>query len=134
LTGWSAIVNSPNRPIGKSDIFKVPHHGSENAHSDEVWETMVDKNALGILTSKIGGRSNIPKPSDIKRLKKYLPHLFCTSEPVTKKQKRDRTVEKTINSTVKNRVPLNGEIGQIQLRIDINSGIAVRLKGPAKKL
>lgn len=134
LTGWSAIVNSPNRPIGKSDVFKIPHHGSETAHSNDVWTNMVEKDGIGVLTSKIGGRSNIPKPGDIKRLKGYITHLFCTSEPLTKKQKRDRTVEKTIKSIVKKRVPLNGEIGHIQLRIDNNSGITVRLKSPAKKL
>ncbi len=133
-TGWSAIVNSPNRPIGKSDVFKIPHHGSKTAHSNDVWTNMVEKDAIGVLTSKIGGRSNIPKPVDIKRLKEYVTNLFCTSEPLTKRQKRDRTVEKTIKSIVKKRVPLSGEIGQIQLRIDNTSEIKVRLKSPAKKL
>lgn len=133
-TGWSVIVNSPNRPLDKSKIFKIPHHGSENAHYHRTWKDMVEDEAIGILTTKIGGKASIPKKSDIQRLKKYVPNLFITLEPSSKKQKYDRVVEKTIKSVLKKRIPLYGEIGQIQIRISKNSRINVRLKEPAKKL
>jgi hypothetical protein len=134
LTGWSAIVVSPNRPQRKSMLFKIPHHGSENAHSHKVWHEMVESEPIGILTTKIGGRSSLPKESDIRRLKKYTPNLFITLEPSTKLQKRDRVVEKTIKGVLKNRVPLDGTIGQIQVRIGPDSSIQVGLKDPATKL
>lgn len=133
-TGWSVIANSPNRPLNKSKIFKIPHHGSKNAHYHRTWKDMVEDEAIGILTTKIGGKASIPKKSDIKRLKKYAPDLFITLEPSSKKQKYDRVVEKTIKSVLKKRIPLYGEIGQIQIRISKNSQINVRLKEPAKKL
>ena len=134
LTGWSVIVNSPNRPKDKSMIFKIPHHGSENGHSHDVWTEMLLKDAIGILTTKIGGRSNIPKPSDIKRLRKYTPNLFCAPEPLPSKKKRDRTVEKTMNEIAKRRIPLNGKMGYIQIRTGLSSEVSVGLKIPAKKL
>lgn len=136
LTGWSAVVNSTNRPTIKSQVFKIPHHGSKNAHSHDVWEKMIADSGVGILTSKLGGRSSIPKKSDIERIKRYTPHLCCTNEPKVKKQKRDRVVEKTIKEIVKKRIPLNGAMGHIQIRFDLDSSsnIKVNLKEPAKKL
>ena len=131
LTGWSGIVDSPNRPSGKSGVFKIPHHGSKNAHSHKLWQNMMETEAVGILTTKIGGRSNIPKKSDINRLKKYTSRLFGTLEPLTKKQRHDRIVEKAIQGILKNRIPLNGDMGQIQMRMNHSSGIKVRLKEPA---
>ena len=134
LTGWSVIVNSNNRPSEKANVFKIPHHGSENAHSDPVWQKMVDTEAIGILTTKLGSISTIPKSSDIKRLKKYASELYCTLEPIGKKQKRDNTVEKTIKGFIKRSIPLNGEIGQIQLRMKRGSAVTIGLSGPAVKL
>ena len=134
LTGWSVVVNSPNRPFGKANIFKIPHHGSKNAHSDSVWKEMVESKAIGILSSKLGGRSSIPKASDIERLKNYAHKLFITQQPIPKKQKHDRTVERTIKGVAKRRIPLNGDIGQIQIRIDKNSEIKVGLKKPAAQI
>jgi len=132
-TGWSAIVQSQNRPQDKSQIFKIPHHGSADAHSHEVWKKMLDSNPIGILTSKVGGKA-IPRNSDIKRLKKYTSNLFCTAPPLTKKHKYDSAVEKTIKGVMKNRKPLYGEMGHIQIRYTGNSDAAVGLIAPAKAL
>lgn len=134
LTGWSVIVNSTTRPSEKAHVFKIPHHGSVNAHSHSVWQSMVQSEAIGILTSKLGGQSAIPRRSDIERLKRYTSELYCTLEPTGKKQKRASIVEKTIKSVIKRRTPLNGEIGQIQLRMKRDSAVTVCLKDPAKKL
>jgi len=132
-TGWSAIVRSQNRPQGKSQIFKIPHHGSENAHSDEVWGKMLESDPIGILTSKVGGAA-IPQASDIKRLKKYTSKLYCTSQPVTKKYKYIPTVEKTIKGVMKDRKPLYGKMGHIRIRVSGESVAAVGLVAPAKEL
>ena len=134
LTGWSIIVDSPNRPKSKSLVFKIPHHGSKNGHSHKVWHEMVESESIGILTSKIGGRSSIPKESDIKRLKKYTSNLFSTLSPSTKLHKRDRIVEKTLKGVLKKRIPLNGIMGQIQIRIAPDCNVQIGLKEPATKL
>lgn len=133
LTGWSFIVHSSNRPSEKSLIFKIPHYGSITGHSDDVWQRMVKKDSIGILTSKIGGKGSLPKQRDVNRIKNYTPNLYGTSKPIAIKQKRNRTVEKTMMSVLKNRVPLNGHIGQIQIRIT-KSGMKINLEAPARKL
>jgi len=133
-TGWSAIVNSKQRPNQKATIFKIPHHGSENGHSDDVWNKMINESHISLLTSKIGGRGAIPKESDIERIKNYSPNLFCTKVPKGIKIKRDNTVEKMYNSIVKNRHILNGKIGQIQMRFSNSSSIEVNCLYPATSL
>lgn len=115
-TGWSAIVNSSGRPVEKSKIFKVPHHGSLNAHSELVWTELLEKKPICLVTSKIGGRSDIPKPQDIRRLLSYSQDLYGTTYRLPKKRKYDRTVEKTIKGVVKRRVPLDMEPGHLQVR------------------
>ncbi len=134
LTGWCAIVKSPTRPNGKASIFKIPHHGSDDAHSDDVWKNMVDPSVTGILTSKIGGRSSIPKQSDIDCLKGHTSNLYCTNLPTTKRIKRNRTVEKTLKGIVKDRKILGGKIGHIQVRLSLHNDIKVNLAPPATAL
>lgn len=130
-TGWSAIVNSKLRPKEKAFIFKVPHHGSKNGHSKDVWEKMISKSPISILTSKIGGQNSIPQKSDINRLKNYSPNIFLTKVPVGIKIKRDHTVEKMFKMIVKDRHILSGDIGHIQIRFSKSSNIEINHLYPA---
>jgi hypothetical protein len=133
-TGWQAILNSKLRPKSRAKIFKIPHHGSPNAHSDGVWESMIDPIPISVLTSKIGGGNSIPKDSDIERIKKYSNNLFCTRVPTAPKIKRDRTVEKMYKAIVKERQVISGEIGHIQIRFAEASEIQVNHSHPAVKI
>ena len=71
LTGWSGVVKSLNRPLDKSQIFKIRHHGSENGHSEDVWKNMLHDDCLAVMTTKLGGKGSPPKESDVKRIKKW---------------------------------------------------------------
>lgn len=134
FTGWSAIVNSKKRPDSKAKIFKIPHHGSQNGHNHEVWKQMVSTNPIGVMTTKLGGQSSLPKDRDIKRLKEYTDFLCCAVEPKPKRQKRERLVEKSMKGVVKRRTPLNGEMGQIQIRAKNKDQININLKEPALRI
>lgn len=39
--GWRAIVGSPERPEGKARVFKVAHHGSEDADCPACWTDLL---------------------------------------------------------------------------------------------
>ncbi|MBU1170507.1 MAG: MBL fold metallo-hydrolase [Proteobacteria bacterium] len=134
LTGWTTIINSPVRPHGKASIFKIPHHGSENGHSHDVWGKMVNSSPVSILTSKIGGQNSIPKIPDIERIKKYSSEIYCTKVPIAAKPKRDHTVEKMFKVIAKNRTIIGDKIGHIQIRFSDMSNIKVNYQYPAEKL
>ena len=66
--GWSAIVHDAARPGGRASVFKVPHHGSENADEPVVWERMLEPEPFAMITPwKRGGRI-VPSPRDRRRI------------------------------------------------------------------
>lgn len=67
-TGWSAIVQSEERPLGAATVFKIPHHGSENGHSDGVWDQMVVKGAYALLSPFTNGDVSLPTDADVSRI------------------------------------------------------------------
>lgn len=128
--GWKAVINSPVRPDrrdGKACLFKIPHHGSETGHSDDVWNYMVESDAICLMTENSRGGYSLPKAADVERIKKNTTRLFCTSQLKQKLPKRDNTVEKTLRSMVTNRKSLGGTIGHIQIRTE--KGYDVRIGG-----
>ncbi|WP_435547635.1 MBL fold metallo-hydrolase [Desulfobacterium sp. N47] len=94
LTGWSCIVHSSNRPCEKSLLFKIPHHGSITGHSDDVWEKMIEKDAICIMTSKIGGKKDLPDQTDINRIKKFTQNLYSTSYLYQKNKNETQLLKK----------------------------------------
>jgi len=135
-TGWSAIVSSKIKhwENGKAIIFKIPHHGSQTAHSQDVWNELLSPEPISILTTKLGGRSSIPKARDIDRIKKLSSSVFSTNEPQSNRIKRDRTVEKTFQGVIKRRKVIGNKVGQIQMRVNLENGVMVNLGSPATEL
>jgi hypothetical protein len=79
--GWKAVLGSPGKPLGQARIFKVPHHGSRNADNADVWSQMLDKQPTALLTPYNTGRTPLPRPEDVERLKRRTPDLYWTSRP-----------------------------------------------------
>jgi len=120
-TGWSVIVSSSILANVKSMIFKVPHHGSENAHNNDVWKQMLHGSAYAILTPFNRGVKKLPAPGDVKRLSSLTSNLFSTSNIAQTKSsiKRSSAVEKSIKETIGGIRDLEPKTGIIRLR---NSG------------
>ena len=62
--GWTAIVTSTERPTEKAIVFKVPHHGSQNAHHEGVWREMLTADPYSILTPWNRG-TKLPTSDDV---------------------------------------------------------------------
>lgn len=78
-TGWSAIVASAERPPGRAGIFKVPHHGSETAHLDEVWKEMLVANPFALIAPWTLAGANLPTSDDLERLTGLSERVFLTA-------------------------------------------------------
>ena len=97
VTGWSVIVASAERPPGRATIFKVPHHGSENAHSEGIWSDMLTVQPLAVLAPWNRGRTKRPSTNDVERILQYTEKAYSTASlKLTGVRKRSRPVEKTI--------------------------------------
>lgn len=135
-SGWSAITNSSLRPQGKAKYFKIPHHGSQSAHSLEVWQHMIDKDHISVLSPFQKAGTLLPTKSDVERICSFSNRSFSTASlpPKRKIGKRDKSVEKTIRETVKSIRLANPLFGQVRERINKEGSRVVELFSDAVSL
>lgn len=133
--GWTAIVNSAGRPQTRSNLFKIPHHGSLNGHHDDVWKNMLAENTTAIMTPYNKGHK-LPKDSDTDRIKALTSKAYTTQTlHRVAKPKRSSSTEKMIRSTVKRLEPVTKRMGHINAKLcDRMSEWAVTLKDGAVSL
>lgn len=133
--GWQAIVNSTVRPQGRGEIFKVPHHGSQNADNADVWRKMLAVDPVACLTPFSKGSNPLPTAQDLRRLKERTARLYCT-RPVhgRKPRRRASVVERTMRQVARRHRAMEGPLGHIRIRAsvtDASSSLRIDLSGPA---
>ena len=133
-TGWNAIVKSPLRPATRSEVFKVPHHGSVGADNDDVWQQMLTDDPVACVTPFSRGRLPLPTTADLRRLAGRTCRVFCTRRARGPKPRRKpATVERTVHEVVRRRRSMEGPLGHIRVRGSLadRSPLRVELFGPA---
>ena len=97
--GWSAVVANRRGRQPLSHVFKIPHHGSQDAYNAEVWDEMVARKPWSIVTPWRKGGRNLPKAADVARLKRYSTKCYITSASLPSPKKRhDRETMKLIQA------------------------------------
>jgi beta-lactamase superfamily II metal-dependent hydrolase len=121
-TGWGA-VRATAVPKGKAAIFKVPHHGSQNADDNATWEQLVAPEPMAAVTPFLPSR--LPGHEDLARLRARTPNLFVTSRAtLAKPPRRDSAVERTMKEVAKARHVLRQAEGHVRFRIPAAGGKA----------
>jgi beta-lactamase superfamily II metal-dependent hydrolase len=111
--GWMAVVAN-HQDTTPALIFKVPHHGSENADFPDVWAKMLTKDPIAAVTPFARGNVRLPGESDLERLSGQTSELYCTSPGVGKPPTRDTSIERWIKGR-KRRV-IEGQPGHVRIR------------------
>ena len=115
--GWRAIINSPTRPVERAKIFKVPHHGSQNADQPEVWGEMLEASPWAVVTPFASGRTPLPTGADLRRIASRTPNAYCTGRPQGwSPVRRPPGVERTLKEVARNRRTVLGPMGHVRLR------------------
>lgn len=138
--GWKAIIASSAKPVGKARVFKVAHHGSETAHNEAVWSSMLDRSPHAVLTTFSSGKP-LPSDGDVRRILGRASTLHSTSPPKGwSPPRRDAAVERTVREVVTRRRVVRGSMGHVRLRCKIGApdarfsielfGSALDLAGP----
>lgn len=120
--GWRAVVTN-HQDATPALIFKVPHHGSENADFPDVWDKLLIKEPIAVVTPFARGDVRLPKESDLERLSGRTPELYCTSPGVGKPPTRDTAVEKWIRG--RKRRLIEGKAGHVRIRWSATGHTAV---------
>lgn len=114
--GWTALLRDDARPRSKASVFKVPHHGSGNAHLQEVWDELLEREPFAILAPWRRGRGALPKPEDVKRILAHTPNAYATAEAPAGPAPRNRWVKKRLKTLGARIAPESGSPGMIRLR------------------
>lgn len=134
-TGWAAATQCERFPDGKAAVVKIPHHGSPNGDSDDMWTNLVEpQNPIAILTSY--GRGITPRPSqeDLRRIRTRTSEIYCTTVPKKAFPRRDKTVERTLREVTKARRTIARANGHIRVRLPEKGQPEVAVFGAATKI
>jgi len=130
-SGWAVVLDSRERPQGKASVFKIPHHGSADAHEDRVWERMLVAGSNAILTPWRRGRGELPTRDDTRRILSFTERAYITaarmrvSRPV---RRRDNAVERTLRESGATLCQTLPSDGTIRLHRNVGSNAAWKIE------
>lgn len=137
--GWVSVL-SDQLPNGRASAFKIPHHGSRNAHEPEVWQRMVTSDPIAVVTPWRRGGKALPTRQDVERILALAPSAFCSSGSVGMPRSRsihaNRAVSRTLRESGVRLRSLTGSTSAVRLRRPIGSEThwSVTLLGNACRL
>jgi len=137
-SGWQGIVNlEESFHPSKASIFKVPHHGSDNAYCPAVWENLLESQPTAVVTAFTKGKKPRPSPEDLQRLRSHTHLLYLTTPVKGKRIHRSRTRERLTRKLIPSLKPLIGLIGHVRIRMTNSDGsnyIKTETFGPAYRV
>ena len=118
--GWVSILDTLSGNHHLASVFKVAHHGSEDAHNDRIWEEMLSSEPIAVLTPwRLAGRE-LPNDDDVKRILSFTPEAYSTAKRQDNlgrpKTYQNSVVEKTIRESGIRIRSLDPSPGIIRLR------------------
>ncbi len=132
---WLEILQN-RQPIGQASVFKVPHHGSADAHEERVWKEMLVTEPFAVLTPWWRGGRALPTRQDVRRILAQTSNAFATSNArltVQSAKRRDGMVDRTIresNVTIRRQPILAGAV-RLRHVLGSRSKWKVEMFGPA---
>jgi beta-lactamase superfamily II metal-dependent hydrolase len=113
--GWMAVLNCHGDPL-PAHLFKVPHHGSPTSDNVVVWQQMLEKDPVAVVTPFAGGNVRLPEESDLERLSGRTSRLYCSAGGLGQPPRRDPLVEKEMKRQLSERRILAGQPGHVRIR------------------
>lgn len=120
-SGWIHILGSRERPSGQASVFKVPHHGSQNAHVADVWRCLLAREPYALVTPWRRGTSTLPSVGDMLRIRSYTRNGYITSVGGAGGRSRSGMVDRTLRKM------------NVQLRRVMMTPGAIRLRRPVSE-
>ena len=71
--GWGAVLDASCVAGEQASLFKVPHHGSRNAHSELVWQKLLVGEPKAGITAFTRLRRPLPTSRDRDRIRRSAP-------------------------------------------------------------
>jgi hypothetical protein len=127
--GWEAILGTHHQsPLtAGASVYKIPHHGSQNAHNPEVWRQLLKPKPMAALTPWRKGRGRLPTREGIAEIVSRTPFAFATAvDARTPRQRRARPASVLRSVRENRRVKLRSlevPFGAVRFRsVDLSAG------------
>lgn len=116
---WGAVAESPGRRGDRATVFKVPHHGSEDAHADVTWEELCVPSPWAAITRFTS--SDLPTDADRDRIRSLTSNGYLAGA-ATEEIERDPMTREQVkaNTASEGTEPLAGPVGHIRMRAPIH--------------
>lgn len=117
-SGWPAIVSQYDHQDVDIDIFKIPHHGSITGHNDAVWDSLIKKKPISVITSFIKLKNPLPTEDDVARICKMSERTFVLGKREALPKYLERKLRKS--NAIQSIHSLDSEIGIVRYRQTLN--------------
>ncbi len=122
FNGWTDLLNNSQCIEGpRASLFKVPHHGSHNAHLDRQWTDLLIANPHVALTPYNRGSRKLPHATDVARILKLSNNSFSTARATSTAPNRFDTA--VVRSLKEGNIVMHSsdtKLGHVQFRKLIN--------------
>ncbi|TAJ36591.1 MAG: hypothetical protein EPO55_21175, partial [Reyranella sp.] len=112
-SGWKSVLAAPIRNTPAS-MFKIPHHGSEGAHSPSIWTTALQQAAIAVVTPYT--RSTLPQQNQLDLYTVQSQTTFATALPKAVSVTRPPAVAKRTLNRIKAAYAVNQDMSFVRLR------------------
>ena len=123
--GWLEVLDTYRDSNRTSSAFKVPHHGSQDAHEDRVWNEILTSDPVAVLTPWRRGGRRLPTENDLHRILSFTSRAYVTTSRTdvvdTPVRRKSNTVERSIRETGARIRTVNLSDGMIRLRKRVSS-------------
>jgi hypothetical protein len=121
-TGWSVIVSDSQSISSRADIFKIPHHGSQNGYHGGVWNELLSAQPHAVVTPFASGKKPLPTDADIERITGLTRNAFATAPTKRGRYKqRNRVAKRLIAQATANVYDVHARWGQVRFRRRISA-------------
>ena len=116
--GWSTIMATSKVTRAGIEVFKIPHHGSSNAHHQPFWDSDIPKDCLVVLTPFSSGTNPPPTDADVARILAHSTRAYSAARTrSTSAPKLGGSIEKHLEAEgIKNRAQLEPKMGHVRFR------------------
>ncbi|WP_160323752.1 MBL fold metallo-hydrolase [Frankia sp. BMG5.23] len=135
-SGWAAVLGSSMKPSSKAEVFKIPHHGSPNAHHEDVWSQMLVENCVALVAPYRAGVTLRPSLDDAKRICNLTDRAYVSARPTLPAQSAKlRRAASGLATLARSIHEVEGIPGQVRARKNLAEGDwRIDVQKPAVKL
>jgi beta-lactamase superfamily II metal-dependent hydrolase len=120
--GWTAVLSdawsSGRRPAA---VYKVAHHGSDSAHTQALWTSLLQQHPIACMTPFNNGNQHLPTEQDRQRIRAITPHAFITSD-ATRKPSIQSDKLKRLGDLCTGLTRVNAGFGAVRVRKQYGAG------------